>query len=73
VFRRVPENRSLASHTNVLMAEFVSGSLDTVLFWEADTLTQKKSVEPFPNSATALSSLTWNTLSILINAHFITV
>lgn len=47
------------------MAEFVSGSLDSVVFWEAKTFSKKRWEEPFLNSACHISSLTWNSSSEL--------
>jgi len=55
------------------MAEFVSGSLDTVIFWEAKTLFKKRTEDPFASSACHLSSLVWSASSILINAHSVTM
>lgn len=51
------------------MAEFVSGSFDSVVFWESKTFTRKRAETPFISSGCYLSSLTWSTTSILINAH----
>lgn len=42
------------------MAEFVSGSLDSLIFWDAKTFAKKSTEVPFPDAACHLSSLTWS-------------
>ena len=52
------------NYTAIAMGEVASGSQDGVSFWDAKTFDLKRRTEPFPDSHSVLSSLSWGANSI---------